>query len=162
MYDVPRILRIQCLFNLFSCQVSHHFNDCISWSKTLWISILDHEVLYRGLLVHRSRAPLDSATAIQVESWVKCAFQLQKAYSTGASSEITRINTGLCVTWLKIIRARWCIVATSNTTQSRLLLIDLSDDMRICKEMQLPGPVLFGAVDDKHDRILLALTIGTT
>lgn len=112
--------------------------------------------------MHPDRINMESATAKQVESWVKYALQLQKAYSTGASSEVTRINTELCVTWLKIIRARWCIVASSNTDQSRLLLLDVSDGLRICKEIHLTGPVICGTVEDKCDRITLALTIGAT
>ncbi len=117
-----------------SIQVSHHFNERISRSKALWLSILDREILSRGLPLHRGRIHIDSSTAEQIESWVKCALVLQKAYSTGASSEVSRVNLELCVTWLKVVRARWCIVAASDTEQSRLSLIDLYGDLRICKE----------------------------
>ncbi len=145
-----------------SIQVSHHFNKHISRSKTLWLSILDREILSRGLPLHQGRIHIESATAEQIESWVKCALVPQKAYSTGASSEVSRVNLELCVTWLKVVRARRCIVAASNTEQSRLSLIDLYGDLRICKEMQLPGPVLSGAFEDQHNWLSLALTIGAT
>lgn len=75
---------------------------------------------------------------------------------------VSRVKLKLRVTWLKIIRTCWCLVASSSEAESRLTVWNLRGRCSISKEYYLPGPVVDGAADDDGTDIVVALTIGTT
>lgn len=155
-YDSCRLYS-QC----FDQQVSRHFQHLINNDKTLWTSILDREVLAQDLSLHPNRIETVMSSAAQVQSWVRCAFLLRRSYSRTTKTEKTRLKLDLGVTWLRVARARWCIVASSDTLQSRLSVYDLSGNIRLCEVFYLPGPVVAGIVEDNNLGIRLALTVGT-
>ena len=88
------------------------------------------------------------------------------AYSSGLGE--TSINTKVdindklpYVTWAKLVRGRWCLVASSDATQSRLSVFDGLCGMQDEKYVfYLDGPVMDGVVEDTPQGINLALSIG--
>ena len=67
------------------------------------------------------------------------------------------------VTWVKLIRGRWCIVASSDSLCSRLMVFDGLNGLQSSPKYEsfLEGPVMDGVVDDTAHGINMALSIGT-
>ena len=102
------------------------------------------------------------ATAADVESWVRAAFLLKKAYTTG-SSDVARMKLpGTMITWVKLIRGRWCIIADSSYNESRLSLWDAHSDsgIELIHQVFLPGPVMDGVADESEKEYRIAITVG--
>jgi len=143
-------------------QVCRSLNAAISVSKQLWVKILERDVLAKHMNLHPLRTRLEQSSASHVESWLRCAIHLQHAHQSGIQPTVTRIKLDLRVTWLKIIRTCWCLVASSSERESRLTIWQLQGARpSISKEYYLPGPVIDGSIDDDGSNVVVALTIGT-
>ncbi|TDL19711.1 hypothetical protein BD410DRAFT_830161 [Rickenella mellea] len=112
------------------------------------------------LSVRQVSLSLVGATA--VESWTRNAFVLERAYLSNNPLSVHHLKTGIrAVTWVKIIRGRWCLAASSNISESLLTLWDIStSDNRICAEMPLPGPIMDGEIEDIKSEIVVAVSVG--
>ncbi|TDL27932.1 hypothetical protein BD410DRAFT_799302 [Rickenella mellea] len=138
---------------MFTC---HSLNISISNDKQLWADCARRELTncQRRLIPHRILKSFEDASGLDVQFWVRHALSLDKNY---ASSKYA-------VTWLRLIRGRWCLVASSNLNESRLTLWDLStgsDKPHPCAKLLLPGPVMDGQVEDASNTIRVAVTIGS-
>lgn len=69
----------------------------------------------------------------------------------------------MSVTWVRIVRGCWCLIACSNLKDSQLLVWDLQSCQTEHHKstFYLPGPVADGVIEDNENEILIALTIGT-
>ncbi|TDL19730.1 hypothetical protein BD410DRAFT_791883 [Rickenella mellea] len=143
-------------------QVCVAFQEAISADKLLWMNILNRYVIDGGKCVIPYRRPLSFVDAAAIESWTRNAFVLEKAYLTTSPLSVRCFKTGVrAVTWVKLIRGRWCLAASSNTSESRLTLWDLSTSDDGCSaEIFLPGPVMNGEVEDLNSDIVIAVSVG--
>lgn len=69
----------------------------------------------------------------------------------------------MAITWTKLIRGRWCLIACSDFFVSQLVVWDLQNPTDQLQKaiFHLPGPVVDGIVEDITSEILIALTLGT-
>lgn len=142
-------------------QVCRQLHDRISSDKQLWVIVLEQHIHSKGFHLHPRRIGVETASAAQVESWVRCFFRLQRSFKHGLPSSISRVKLDLHVTWMKVIRTRWCLVASSNITPSRLTVWKLDDGgPPVFKDFYISGPVIGGIVEDNNTMITAALTIG--
>ncbi|TDL19701.1 hypothetical protein BD410DRAFT_401770 [Rickenella mellea] len=135
----------------------------ISTDEVLWARILTRDVLDRGIRLPPYLKPFGLADASAVESWTRNALMLEKAYKSPKPLPMDRLTTGTrSVTWTKLIRGRWCLFASSNVSESRISLWDISSpDRQVCAEVLLPGPVMDGQVDDRTSEINVAVSVGS-
>ncbi|TDL25192.1 hypothetical protein BD410DRAFT_826509 [Rickenella mellea] len=147
---------------------SHAMNTSISSNKQLWAGYARHELTncQRQLIPHRILKAFPDASALDVQTWVRHALSLDSNYASGAFT-VHRIfsEATYSVTWLRLIRGRWCLVASSNLNESRLTLWDLSsvsDGPHPCAKIFLPGPIMDGQIDDASNTIRVAVTIGSS
>ncbi|TDL19708.1 hypothetical protein BD410DRAFT_726828 [Rickenella mellea] len=156
------ILQLSLVDVLSVRQVCKFFQEAISTDKWLWIHILKRYVIDGGKCVIPYRRPLTLVDAAAVESWTRNAFVLEKAYVSTSRLYVHRLDTGIrAVTWVKLIRGRWCLAASSNTSESRLTLWDISSpDNQICSEMLFPGPIMDGEIEDLNTEIIIAVSVG--
>ncbi|KLO15561.1 hypothetical protein SCHPADRAFT_902327 [Schizopora paradoxa] len=142
-------------------RVSRHLQHLISNDKILWEHILGCEVSARSLSLHPNRIDTRTASAAQVESWLRSAIVLRHSYSRTTRSTKSRLKLDQGITWVRIARARWCIVASSDVQQSRLSVYDFATNIKCCEVFYLSGPVLAGIVDDTDSGLRMALTVGS-
>ena len=140
-------------------------NTFISNDKHLWITLTENLLLSRGIPIVPYRRNLQDALSTDVESWFKCAYDLSNTYRLPITPKVTRWKTELCITWVKIIRGRWCLAAMSNSQESRLCLYDSrSSDGGLLLRCQryLLGPVMDGELEDAKTEVRIAVSIGAT
>ena len=107
----------------------------------------------------------EEASANAVRAWVKHAVTLQKAYENPTLKRaVTRLDTPARVTFVKLLRGRWCLVASSNTSVSELSVWKILSPS-VCSlraRIYLRAPVLDGLLDDGGYYIRCAVTIGAS
>ncbi|TDL22367.1 hypothetical protein BD410DRAFT_839814 [Rickenella mellea] len=160
--EIYFLLPMQGIAALRQCCLQ--LQQSISNDKQLWIRIMDRDIAERRISLLPYRRTIISANALAVESWIRNAITLEKAYESNLHLNLdhTIVPDRLSATWAKLIRGRWCLVATSNVYQSWLSLWDGGSTGRPLRmRYSLAGPVMDGLVEDTEDGILLALSIGT-
>lgn len=105
---------------------------------------------------------IEKVTACDVEHWVKSGCVLAKNYSSGLNTTVARTNLSQSVTWVKLVRGRWALIACSDFISSRLLVWDvqLASSHILRATFHLPGPVVDGLIKDSSCEVLIALTLG--
>lgn len=138
-------------------------NGSVSYDKQLWLHILDRDIKSKALPLPKYVRDIDEASAEDAIEWVKNSFLLVNHYSSGEERTLIRENLSMSVTWIKLIRGRWCLIACSDLKNSQLVVWDLqaSQDEHHKATLYLPGPVIDGIVEDDKEDILIAFTIGT-
>lgn len=143
-------------------KVCRYFLQHIGADKQLWMSLLGRESESRGIPLNPYHCALDTATATYVESWLRTTISYRSAYEIASAASTISTTVGSRITWLKLLRGRWCLVASSDESRSRLMLFDsLDSNSHLLCEMLLPGPVMDGQCDDTGDGICLAISVGT-
>ena len=141
-------------------QICHEAYSVVMANKNLWNRILRSEVAIRGLHLPAYLQTREQIDASCMESWIRSAITLQKRYDK--SSYITSKAVGLLwITWIKLVRGRWCIVASSDLTQSHLSIYDGKDGLSCRAQFFFDGPVMDGQLEDTPTSINMALTIGS-
>ncbi|TDL27935.1 hypothetical protein BD410DRAFT_781865 [Rickenella mellea] len=146
----------------------HAMYTSISNDKQLWAWCARRELTgyQRRLIPHRILKAFQDASGLDVQSWVRHALSLDKNYASCAfAAHRICSEATYAVTWMRLIRGRWCLVASSNLNESRLTLWDLSsvsDGLHPCARIFLPGPIMDGQVDDASNTIRVAVTIGSS
>ena len=106
-----------------------------------------------------------SVSAVCLAARIEHAKWLFRIYQTGPSScqsTIVTFQLQGSVTWLKLIRGRWLLLASSDYNQSRLSLWDVAGEReQMVTQVFLSGPVMDGKCDDSGICITIALSIGT-
>ena len=147
-----------------SSKVCHALNTNISGNKQLWATLIEREISSQGIPVTPHRRDLEEASAADVESWFRCAFQLPRIYSTGVTPEVTRCEVNLRITWVKLLKSRWCLAAMSDERESRICVYDFGRRYAaplLCCTRFLPGPVMDGVVEDLEGEMRIAVSVGT-
>lgn len=131
--------------------------------KQLWLHILQRDIKPKASPSPRCIRDIEELTAQDVLEWVKNSIILNKSYASGNNRTLIRTYVSMSVTWVRIVRGRWCLVACSNLKNSQLLVWDLqfSQAEPHKSTFYLPGPVADGVIEDNKNEILIALTIGT-
>lgn len=134
----------------------------INDDKSLWIGILQNDILRKRMPLPLNLLPLHRVAALDVKSWAKHAFLLQKNYQS-ATVKSFRTCTYEGITWTTIIRGRWCLVASANLSNAKLAVWDLSQTNieGPCTVMPLEGPITDGIVEDSGDYVHAAVTVAT-
>ena len=130
-------------------------------TKQLWAHIFNREVVTEGFRLPSYRNTFEELGAKQLEAWTCSALNIHRNYIDTANTEVSRMDNLGCVTWIRLVRGRWCLVACSDTMQSRLIIIDILDDIECKTQLFLSGPVMDGEIYDSGSNIDLALTVGT-
>ncbi|TDL20793.1 hypothetical protein BD410DRAFT_829447 [Rickenella mellea] len=141
-------------------------NISISQDKQLWVGCAARQLPADNYLIPYRRS-LENVDASDVRSWLGHGMSLHRSYSSFSptiqklDSIVPRIDT-----WVKLIRGRWCLVASSNVSESRLTLWDLSTRSgccpHLCCEIFFPGPIMDGQIDDDRTTIRIAVTVGSS
>ena len=136
----------------------------ISEDKQLWVHIVERYVHSCGshLPVQIEARALGELEASTVQFWARTAFELNRTYTKHGRRKMSYIDGLTCVTWIKLVRGRWCLVASSDLTQSRLIVFDgLRGLQNYETEVFLEGPVMDGVLEDSVAGINIALSIGS-
>lgn len=138
-------------------------NNSVSDDKQLWLHFLYRDVKLRGLPSPKSTRPLDAIASRDVINWIKNGIVLNRNYLTGYNDTLVRFDMSMHVTWTKIVRGRWVLVACSNLHLSMLILWDLHDTQPNSYKSMLyfSGPVTEALLEDDGSEILIAFTVGT-
>ena len=109
--------------------------------------------------------PLENLDASTLESWSRKAHTLIRSY-TSSEPRVTVLSLARslqAVTWVKLVRGRWCLAAVSDSSSSRLVLYDgrIGFNSEPQAELYLPGPVMDAVMEDRTSEINIALSIGT-
>ena len=138
-------------------------NSLISNDKQYWVHTLERVLLQCKCALPAPRAPIESVDVSTIQSWIRRLLALERAYATTGSVASSLVDSLPPVTWVKLVRGRWCIAAVSNFMSSRLLLYDglvgLNSGPKA--EICLPGPVMDGVIEDTMSEINIAVSIGT-
>ncbi|TDL19720.1 hypothetical protein BD410DRAFT_791869 [Rickenella mellea] len=144
-------------------RVCKNLQNVISTDKTLWAHVLKRDIVHRNIPLVPYRQSFELVNAPIVESWTRNAISLQKAYKSTRCLSVDQFTTDVrAITWVKLIRGRWCLFASSNALESRLSLLDISSSCdRICAEVLLSGPVMDGQIEQHNSGIVVALSVGS-
>lgn len=139
----------------------------ISEDKQLWSHILERDVKACSLGIPSNLRNIREVHAGDIESWVKHAILLKKAYKVPNNRLLSRkldIRLGLRATWLKIILGQWCIVAAADDNECELSLweANLYGGVRFATRIFLEAPVIDGLTDESNGEAKCAITVGTT
>lgn len=93
--------------------------------------------------------------------WVKNGIILCKSYASGDDRTLIRTNVSMSVTWVRLVRGRWCLIGCSNLDLSQLIVWDIFATPLHATTFHLPGPVVDGTIDETEVEVLIALTIGS-
>lgn len=130
--------------------------------KQLWLHIFKSEVIIREVFLPEFLLPVENASAIHVREWTKHALALGKSYEKGFNLSLVRKKEAMSVSWVKLFRGRWCLIACSNVVESQIQIWDLGT--RIPKEpiarFYLTAPVVDGIAEDADQSAHIALTLG--
>ncbi|THH02121.1 hypothetical protein EW145_g6797 [Phellinidium pouzarii] len=149
----------------YYAQVSSEYTALITNDKQLWTYIFERDIKARGLCYPSNLRPIEEASATQIESWVKHAYSLEKRYSTPNLKTIAlRVKVRGRVMWAKLLRGRWCLIASADSASSELSIWDISSssDIRLRTKVHLRAPVFDGQLEDTGDFIHVAVTVATT
>lgn len=103
--------------------------------------------------------------ARQSETLTRLLPHLRHREASLAEPRIVRIDQTRSVTWLRLIRGSWLLVATSDKDASSLSLWKLSDILHggsgvsPVSEAFLPAPVRDGAVDVTEETVTIAVSL---
>ncbi|TDL22364.1 hypothetical protein BD410DRAFT_258378 [Rickenella mellea] len=161
LIEIYLLLPLWSVASLRQCCLE--LQQSISNDKRLWMQIIQRDKANRRIPLLPYRRPINSANAFAVESWIRNAITIEKMYESNLQLTLdhTVVPDRLPATWAKLIRGRWCLVATSNVHQSWLSLWDGGSTGRPLRmRYSLPGPVMDGLMEDTNDGIHLALSIG--
>ena len=134
-------------------------NKLVLSDKQLWLSLFYRETRKRSLPYPKYIQPIDVVTAQDVMEWVRHAIILNRSYSSGRNETLYKIDTTLRVTWTKLVRGRWLLIACSDLKLSELVLLDLYDTEEK-STFYFSGPITEALLEDSGSEILIALTVG--
>lgn len=131
--------------------------------RYLWLSALK-KCRNKPSYLQGNAIPVEDASAETLRAWVKHAYVLRRAYQRPSLDRaIVRVDTPARVTFVRLVRGRWFLVASSNTTISELSVWEIisPSNCSLRNRVYFPAPVLDGMVDDGGSYIRLAVTVGT-
>lgn len=105
---------------------------------------------------------LERRSATFIEHLVKYALQLHRSFTSDSKQAVYRMKVPNNITWCKILRSQYVIVASSNVEESRLTLWSLEGGLELCAEYYVSGPVVSGHVLDLDNMVVIGLTVGST
>ncbi|EJD00057.1 uncharacterized protein FOMMEDRAFT_170114 [Fomitiporia mediterranea MF3/22] len=157
--DLKDVLRLR--------QTCSTLAEAISNDKLLWTRIFVTHVKASGLCSPHNLRSIEDVAAHDVESWVKHAVLLDKAYKkANRELSVRRLGspTGLWVTWIKLLLGRWCLIASSNDDESVFSVWEVPSEgePRLSTKICLDAPVLDGQVDEDNGCCRCAITVGTS
>lgn len=151
------------IYTLSTIKVCSYIFKLVAADRKLWLTLYVTMTARPGFPARTPPTP--NRTASDIEAWLRVAVTLDKVETWRKPHSVQR-NSGLKhVTWAKLVRGRWCLVAGSNIHESHLWVYDLSEpsisEDSLALDIAFSGPVIDGTVDDSANEITLALTIGT-
>lgn len=139
----------------------------ISRDKQLWAHILDRDIKAKSLPLPYNLRSIEDVDVRGLESCVKHAVTLSQSYAQADVKLFTREienRRGLAVSWLKLLRGRWCLVASSNTEESQFSIWKIlsEDGVDLATRIYLEAPVIDGLVDESDGRLRCVVTVGSS
>ncbi|KAL5513821.1 hypothetical protein ACEPAH_4222 [Sanghuangporus vaninii] len=158
------------IYNYFQCMgVSNaqQVMKLISSDKQDWVYLYNTITKARSLPMPTNLKILDEAETQDVISWFLHSISLNFNYTSERrklSVYNVAIKPGLRVTWLKLIRARWCLIAAADYGKSELSLWEISSYQQTCMvaRVYLDAPVMDGEIDYCDGGAKCAATVGAT
>lgn len=90
------------------------------------------------------------------------ALQLHRSFTANLQPVVHRRKLPLNITWCAIIRSIYFIVASSNVQESRISLWSLNENLGLCAEYSVSGPIIDGRTFHTDGVVVIGLTIGST
>lgn len=132
--------------------------------RYFWLSVLIRGAEYELSRLPANALPNQDASVNVLRACVKHAYLLKKFYQCPSLDRaIIRIDTPARVTFVKLIRGRWFLVASSNTTISELSVWEILSPSTCALQdrVYFPAPILDGILDDDRNNIRLAISIAS-
>jgi len=113
------------------------------------------------------RKSVDSLDANQIEALTLRALHLAQDWTHRMVQprSLIRLDLPRCVTWVRIVSARWLFVASSDAFVSSLICWDIN---AVFKENNVPtaecffsGPIKTGQIEVQTDGLTIALAVGS-
>lgn len=140
-----------------------------SCSKQLWLAIMQRDVLRRNLPMPAYCRHNDFLSSAECEALVVHSLCLYRTMRRGALQHppvTISFPQSRSVTWVKLIRGQWLLVACSDRASSTLCLWSLIELLRSpgvappAAQTFLDGPVAGGLIDiQDDDRLVIALEV---
>ncbi|EJD04761.1 uncharacterized protein FOMMEDRAFT_132664 [Fomitiporia mediterranea MF3/22] len=148
-------------------QTCSAFSFGISNDKQLWTYLFKQHVIRNSLPVPHYLRCIKDVEARDIESLVKHAVLLDRDYATiWRKLHVRRIENSRdsAITWLRLIRGRWALVASADMNRCELTIWDIppKGEMKLAAKAFVEAPVTDGIVDESDTQVQCALTIGTS
>lgn len=130
----------------------------------MWHYVLSRDTGCKLSRLPTNAVPTQDASVEVLRTYVKHTYVLWRAYEhPGLDRAVIRIDTPARVTFVKLIRGRWFLVASSNTTISELSAWEIRSPSTCAlrSRVYLPAPALDCAVDDGGSYVRVAISVGT-
>ena len=143
--------------------------DQASRAKTLWRDVLRREIIAGNLFTPRHRRPFEELSNVECEALVLHALKLRLSLAKSKSKPaIVPFHQQRSVTWVKIVKSHWLLVASSDGSSSALgiwklasLKANVATSLLPLGEIYLDGPVVNGLVDVRKEEVIIALEMST-
>ncbi|GJE98634.1 hypothetical protein PsYK624_148680 [Phanerochaete sordida] len=138
--------------------------------KQVWMYFLDSLVQKYGIPLPVYCRPLDDLCSDEVETLVAHFMRmLRKRHLTTTvphrNVRIVCVDQPRPVTWVKLVRDQWALVACSDADTSSLLLFDIdslkADSKSPVSVVYFPGPILAGEVYTTENSVTIAVDVRT-
>ncbi|EJD00091.1 uncharacterized protein FOMMEDRAFT_142533 [Fomitiporia mediterranea MF3/22] len=148
-------------------QTCSTFSSCISSNKQLWTHMFKQHVIRNSLPFPHYLRCIKDVEAHDIESWVRHAVSLDRNFATVRRRlHVRRVTNshGLAITWLRLIRGRWALVASADVNRCELMIweIPLKGEMKLAARKFVEAPVIDGVVDESETQVQCAITIGAS
>ncbi|KAL5510927.1 hypothetical protein ACEPAG_4684 [Sanghuangporus baumii] len=169
-FELLKAFESKDIYNYFRCMGvsnAHQAMKLISSDKQDWVYLYNAIIKSRSLPMPTNLKNLDEAKTQDIISWFLHSISLNFNY-TSERMQLSVCNVaikpGLRVTWLKLMCARWCLIAAADYEESELSLWEISSyqQTRMVARVYLDAPVMDGEIDYCDGGAKCAVTVGAT
>jgi hypothetical protein len=111
------------------------------------------------------RESIGSLNVAQVEALTLRAFRLARDWDRGIVQprSLVRLDLPRCITWVRVVSARWLFVASSDALTSSLICWDINavfkGHNKPTAECFFSGPIKTGEIEMQTDGLVIALAV---
>ncbi|CAL1697063.1 unnamed protein product [Somion occarium] len=137
-------------------------------TKQLWCQLYRRVVAEQGIPVFPYMRPLDILSPSLVEALVVHMVRLDEKTMSQKGARLVPLHQPRSVTWIRLVRGQWLLVASSDLNTSVISLWSLSsllsspESSKPIVEAYLDAPVAYGMVQCYNDELFVALYLRGT
>ncbi|KAK7679949.1 hypothetical protein QCA50_016895 [Cerrena zonata] len=137
----------------------------VSKTKQVWVSLYYHEIVKKSLYFAPYWKHIDDLDDSLLEGLILHALRLEYRISTNHAPHVVPFYQKRSVSWIRLIRSHWLLVASSDdvtsviTLWSVLALLSSTGTPTPLTEAFLSAPVINGAIDIRESEVIFALEL---